>query len=73
MTLHQYTSAKGENFLTCHQWAEINLSEEEYEIYINEDMTPEKEAIFARWTAEEQITSHIVFENGVQVTVHAIE
>ena len=73
MQTHEYTSAKGENFLTCHQWAEINLSEEEYKIYINEDMTPEKGAIFARWTAEEQIISHTVLEDGVEVAVYDIK
>ena len=70
MQEHVFTSAKGEDFLTCHQWADLNLSKAEYEIYISEDITAEKTAIFARWKEEEQIISHTVLEEGVAVEVY---
>jgi hypothetical protein len=72
MQEHIYTSAKGKDFLTCHDWANKNLSREEYIIYISEDNTPEKTEIFARWIKEEQITSHTILEDGVEVAVYDI-
>jgi hypothetical protein len=73
MQQHEFTSAKGDDFLTCHQWADLNLSKEEYTIYLNEDNTTEKQAIFARWMTEEQITSHTILEDGVEVAVYDIK
>jgi hypothetical protein len=58
MATHSYQSAKGDNFLTWHQWAETNLTPAEFEIYIHPDNSEEKTALYNRWVADEQITRH---------------
>jgi hypothetical protein len=77
MQEHIYTSSKGENFLSWHQWAMTTLSEEDLEVYINpepegESMSADKIALYNRWVKEEQILTHVVMEDGVVVTEHAI-
>jgi len=73
MQQHIYTSSKGEDFLSCHEWATYNLSEEEYKFYIAEADSPEKTAIFARWMKEEQIISHTMVEDGKEIMVYDIK
>ena len=64
MQEHVYTSDKGEIFLSWHDWALSTLSEEELAIYNSETSSDEKEALYMRWTQEEQIISHTVTEDG---------
>jgi hypothetical protein len=64
MQSHEYTSAKGEDFLSWHDWAMSTLSEEELAIYNSEAGSIQKEALYVRWVTEEKITEHVVMEDG---------
>jgi hypothetical protein len=63
---HIYTS-NAENFLSWHDWAMTKLSEEELDIYMVEELTPEKLELYSRWIVEEQITSRTYLEDGVEI------
>ena len=67
MQQHIYTSSKGENFLSWDEWANTTLSPADLEVYMGEYNTPDKLALYARWVIEENITSHVVMEDGEQV------
>ena len=67
MQEHVYTSAKGEDFLSWHDWAMSTLSEEELAIYNNEEQSTAKEALYTRWVKEEEITEHTIMEDGKTV------
>lgn len=69
---HIYESAKGINFLSWHDWAQVALTEEELAIYfeisdMSVGMSPEKIALYNRWVIEEQITKHTIYVGGVEV------
>ena len=77
MQQHIYTSSKGENFLSWHEWALTTLSEEDLAVYTepmaaDEPLSEVKLALYSRWVQEEQIISHVVKEDGVVVVEHAI-
>ena len=76
MQEHIYTSAKGENFLSWHNWALQTLSEEDLAIYLDpthdDPLDTEKTALYERWIIEEQILTHVVMENGQIVMEHEI-
>lgn len=62
---YEFESDKGDTFLSAHDWALANLNSEELAIYLNEALTPEKDAIFQRWIAAEQISAIRVYVNNV--------
>lgn len=77
MQEHVYTSSKGENFLSWHEWALTTLSEEDLKVYIDPDpegesMSEGKLALYNRWVEEEKIVSHVVMENGEVIITHDI-
>lgn len=72
MEEHIYTSAKGKDFLSWHNWALETLSEEDLEIYLNpgvegEPMPEEKVALYNRWIIAEQILTHAVLVDDVEI------
>ena len=67
MQEHVYTSSKGENFLSWHDWALTTLSAEEFAIYSSETLTSEKEALYTRWAIEEKIISHVIMEDDTVI------
>lgn len=62
---YEIESAKGDNFLSAHDWALQNLTAAELDIYLTEALTPEKQDIFDRWMAAEQITAIRTYVNNV--------
>lgn len=62
-TRYEYESALGDSFLPMHEWALANLTGTDLDVYLNETMTVEKEALFARWASEQQITAFRCYIN----------
>ena len=72
MEEHVYTSAKGKDFLSWHNWALETLSEEDLAIYLStepegEPMSEEKIALYNRWVIAEQILTHAVLVDDVEI------
>ena len=68
----RYTSALGDKFLSWHDWALTTLTPEELAIYedgasANMKVTSAKDALHKRWIKEQQITCHIMYEDGVEI------
>ena len=61
----EYTSALGDNFLLLDDWVHTNLSETEMAAYRTDDLTPEKQAVFDKWTLDQQITSLKIYIDDV--------
>jgi hypothetical protein len=61
----EYESALGDSFLFMDDWVGNNLSEAEMLIYKTDGDFPEKQALFARWTADQQITSLKIYVDNV--------
>ena len=61
----EYESALGDAFLLMQEWVEMNLNQAELEIYARDEPTPEKQALFDRWTADQQITSLKIYIDDV--------
>jgi hypothetical protein len=77
MEEHIYTSSKGDNFLSWHEWALTTLSEEDLKVYIDPDpegepMSEGKLALYNRWVEEEKIVSHVHMEDGKVIVQHDI-
>ena len=77
MEKHIYTSSKGENFLSWHDWALTTLSEADLKVYIDPDpegspMSAGKLALYNRWVGEEKIISHVVMEDDKVIITHDI-
>lgn len=62
-TRYEFESALGESFLTMHEWALTTLTGPDLNAYLTETMTPEKEALFARWMSEQQVTAFRCYVN----------
>jgi hypothetical protein len=61
----EYESALGDNFLLMQEWAEMSLNPTELEVYARDELTPEKQALFDRWTADQQIISLKIYIDDV--------
>ena len=64
-TRYEYESALGDSFLIMHDWALENLAGPDLDVYLNETMTAEKQALFARWMTEQQITAFRCYVDDV--------
>lgn len=70
---HVYESAKGTEFLSWHDWANQILSKEELDIYLTEEMSEEKLALYTRWIEEEQINKHTILEDGKEILTRDLQ
>lgn len=67
MEQHIYTSAK-DNFLSFHQWVNLNATEDEKLAYNSEESTETKRDLYNRWIISEQILSHKgILEDGTEI------
>lgn len=72
ITTHEYISELGENFMSWNYWAHTTLNADDLAIYLDDagpedPVSPEKHALFLRWVDEQKITTHIIYEDGVEV------
>lgn len=73
ITTHEYISELGDNFMSWHMWALTTLNADDLKDYLDDadptgPVSPAKHALFLRWVVEQQITTHITYENGVEVS-----
>lgn len=61
---HVYTSDLGEDFLNWHEWAITTLDKDDLNVYLAEDMSDEKIALYDRWIIEQKIITHTILEDG---------
>lgn len=61
----EYESALGDNFLLMDDWVAVNLNEAEMAVYNSAGVSPEKQALFDRWTVDQQITSLKIYIDDV--------
>ena len=65
---HVYRSDLGLEFKTFHNWCIDNLTPSEFFIYEKGEQTEEYLEIYQRWWADQKITKHEVYEDGVKIS-----
>lgn len=66
--IHKYTSSKGEDFLSFDDWLRVTLMEDYHKFEAEITFpSPEYDRYYNDWLTAEQITSHAVIENGVEL------
>jgi len=68
----EYISELGDDFMSWNMWAMTTLSAEDLKDYLDdagpdEPVSPAKHALHQRWVVEQKITTHIMYEDGVEV------
>lgn len=68
---HEYKS-RLQTFLSWDAWMKSTRTPEEYDIYLQvhdyDQMSDEKKALYNLWLSDQQITEHITYENGVEIS-----